>query len=159
MHFSLIDRITELTPGKSISAIKNLSLAEEYLADHFPGFPVMPGVLMIEALVQTGAWLMRETDDFRCSTILLKRARAVRFNSFLQPGHTLALNVTVHESGPEAWTIKGRGTIDGESAVNARLVLEQFNLSDRNPELAESDAARVEWLRTKFRQLWRAPAA
>ena len=52
MRFVLIDRITEINPGQSLTAVKNLSLAEEYLADHFPGFPVMPGVLMLEALTQ-----------------------------------------------------------------------------------------------------------
>ena len=46
------------------SRVKNLSLAEEYLSDHFPGFPVMPGVLMLEALTQAGAWLVRELEDF-----------------------------------------------------------------------------------------------
>ena len=64
MRFLLIDRITELEPQKSITAVKNLSLAEEYLADHFPGFPVMPGVLMLETLVQAGGWLIRHSEDF-----------------------------------------------------------------------------------------------
>ena len=59
MRFVLIDRIVEVRPGQSLVAVKNLSLAEEYLADHFPGFPVMPGVLMLEALTQAGAWLIR----------------------------------------------------------------------------------------------------
>ena len=53
MRFALVDRIVSLERGESISTVKNLSLAEEYLADHFPGFPVLPGVLMLEALVQT----------------------------------------------------------------------------------------------------------
>ena len=50
MRFVLIDRIQEIVPGQSLTAVKNLSLAEEYLADHFPGFPVMPGVLMLEGM-------------------------------------------------------------------------------------------------------------
>ena len=69
MRFVLIDRILELTPGESLVGVKNLTLAEEYLADHFPGFPVMPGVLMLEALTQAGAWLIRETEDFANSVI------------------------------------------------------------------------------------------
>ena len=52
MRFTLIDRITELKPGVSITAVKGLTLAEEYLQDHFPRFPVMPGVLMLEAMFQ-----------------------------------------------------------------------------------------------------------
>src|SRR5260221_8783040 len=89
MRFTLIDRITALDPGKSITAVKNLALSEEYLADHFPGFPVMPGVLMVEAMVQTGAWFMRQQEDFAFSMVLLKNAKAVKFLNFVVPGKTL----------------------------------------------------------------------
>src|SRR5438045_4046552 len=75
MRFVLVDRITELHPGQSLVAVKNLSLAEEYLADHFPGFPVMPGVLMLEAMTQAGAWLIGAREDFAHSAVLLKEAR------------------------------------------------------------------------------------
>src|SRR5438445_11845484 len=95
MRFVLIDRIVDLQPGKALVAVKNLSLAEEYLADHFPGFPVMPGVLMLESLVQAGAWLMRATEDFAYSTILLKQARAVKFVNFVSPGKTLTVTAEV----------------------------------------------------------------
>ena len=59
MRFILVDRISELEAGRRIVAHKALSLAEEYLADHFPKFPVLPGVLMLEAMVQASAWLAR----------------------------------------------------------------------------------------------------
>jgi 3-hydroxyacyl-[acyl-carrier-protein] dehydratase len=159
MRFSLIDRITALEAGQSVAAVKNLSLAEEYLADHFPGFPVMPGVLMLEALVQSSAWLMRFTEDFQYSTVLLKQARAVRFNSFVTPGRTLEIEASVHERGSGEYTIKAAGTVDGASAVSARLTLEQFNLGDRNPELAASDENRRQIMRELFGQLWISPRA
>lgn len=155
MRFSLIDRITALDAGQSIAAVKNLTLAEEYLADHFPGFPVMPGVLMLETLVQAGAWLMRHTEDFRYSTVLLKQAKAVKFNSFLTPGQSLHVAASVHQRGETAWTLKASGTVDGVSTVSARLTLEQFNLSDRNPELAASDALRTAEMRKLFAQIWK----
>ncbi len=69
MRFHLIDRILELEPGKRIRMVKNLTLAEEYLADHFPTFPVMPGVLMLQTLVEGSAWLLRATEDFQYSVI------------------------------------------------------------------------------------------
>ncbi|MFQ5805392.1 MAG: beta-hydroxyacyl-ACP dehydratase, partial [Phycisphaerae bacterium] len=64
MKFVLVDRISELETGRRIVAHKALSLAEEYLGDHFPTFPVLPGVLMLEAMVQASAWLVREALDF-----------------------------------------------------------------------------------------------
>ncbi|MGD9644825.1 MAG: beta-hydroxyacyl-ACP dehydratase, partial [Pirellulales bacterium] len=75
MRFTLIDRIVECEPWQKIAARKNLTLAEEYLADHFPGFPVMPGVLMLEAMTQAGAWLVRASEDFRHSMVVLREAR------------------------------------------------------------------------------------
>ena len=65
MRFDLLDRIIELQPGVRITAVKCLTMAEEYLADHFPNFPVMPGVLMLEAMTQAGAWLVRVERGFR----------------------------------------------------------------------------------------------
>src|ERR1700710_878199 len=95
MRFVLIDRITELKHGQSLIAVKNLSLAEEYLADHFPGFPVMPGVLMLEALTQAGAWLVRDLEDFAHSVVLLKKAKMIKYGSFVEPGRQLQLKVTL----------------------------------------------------------------
>lgn len=154
MRFLLIDKITELNVGKSVTAVKNLSLAEEYLADHFPGFPVMPGVLMLEAMVQAGAWLMRSTENFKYSTVLLKQARAVRFNSFVQPGETLTVVLTAQKWDGRECVLKGTGHVEGRSAVNARLTLEQFNLSENDSDLAESDRERIVKMRELFSQLW-----
>src|SRR6201996_9275201 len=91
MRFVLIDRITELQTGKSLVAVKNLSLAEEYLADHFPGFPVLPGVLMLESMTQAAAWLVRVSEDFRHSMVVLKEARNVKYSKFVEPGQTLSV--------------------------------------------------------------------
>src|SRR5260221_10514665 len=106
MRFTLIDRVTELVPGERITAIKNLSLAEEYLADHFPGFPVMPGVLMLEAMTQTGAWLIRASEDFAHSTVLLKEARNVKYASFVEPSETLIVTASILEQNERQTKIK-----------------------------------------------------
>jgi 3-hydroxyacyl-[acyl-carrier-protein] dehydratase len=159
VRFTLIDRIMSLEPGKSIRAVKNLSLAEEYLADHFPGFPVMPGVMMVESLVQTGAWLMRHTEDFRYSVVLLKEARAIRFNNFVSPGKTLHVACEVQKHDEHFYTLKGSGTVDGASAVSAKLILQQFNLADTNPELQASDDRRIQKLRQLFDALWQPATA
>ena len=153
MRFALVDRITELRPRESLTAVKSLSLAEEYLADHFPGFPVMPGVLMLESMIQSSAWLMRYSEDFRYSTVLLKQARAVRFNSFVTPGQTLTVNISVHKWGDSECVLKGAGSVDGNSTVNARLTLHQFNLADETPDLKPSDDLRIDKMRALFEQI------
>ncbi len=154
MRFSLVDRIIELEPGVSIKAVKNLSLAEEYLQDHFPGFPVMPGVLMVESLVQTGAWLMRHAEDFAYSTVLLKEIKAVRFNNFVAPGKRLEITCRLVKNTDREYTFKSSGTVDGGSAVSARIILQQFNLAERNQEMQQVDERRIAQLRQEFDTLW-----
>ena len=161
MRFRLVDRITHLVPGESITAVKNLSSAEEYLADHFPGFAVMPGVLMIETLVQAGGWLIRATDDFKDGIVLLKQARGVKFNSFVRPGHTLTVTCTIHSRDATAGetTLKATSEVGGQTAVSARLTLSHFNLADKNPQFADSDAARMTILKQQFNELWSAASS
>jgi 3-hydroxyacyl-[acyl-carrier-protein] dehydratase len=154
MRFSLIDRVTDIEAGQSISAVKNLSLAEEYLADHFPGFAVMPGVMMLETLVQAGGWLIRYTEDFAHSTVLLKQARAVKFNSFVTPGQTLAVTAKVQKQNGSEYVLKASGAVDGKPTVSAKLTLDRFNLVDRNPTLAKSDERIVKHMREIFGQIW-----
>jgi 3-hydroxyacyl-[acyl-carrier-protein] dehydratase len=154
MRFLLIDRILDLQPGKSLVAVKNLSMAEEYLADHFPGFPVMPGVLMLEALTQAGAWLVRETEDFAHSVVLLKRAKMIKYGSFVEPGRQLQIKVEMVEHGDRESTLRGEGTIDGQTMVKvSKLTLTRYNLRERDPSLHVSDAAMVAWHRDLFATL------
>lgn len=154
MRFCLVDRITEIAPGESITAVKNLTSAEEYLADHFPGFPIMPGVLMIESLVQTGAWLMRHSENFAYSTVLLKEARAVKFSHFVKPGQTLQTQCKVHKRSDSEYVLKASGTVDGRPTATARLTLKQFNLSDYSADMAGGDRKNIEHLRELFDQIW-----
>jgi 3-hydroxyacyl-[acyl-carrier-protein] dehydratase len=153
MRFTLVDRITDLEPGKRIEAVKNLTMAEEYLAEHFPGFPVLPGVLMLEAVTQAGAWLIRATEDFRHSVILLKEAKAVKYGHFVTPGKQLKLSCEwTGESGPLV-TMKCRGELSGASSISCRIVLERFNLSERHEGYAEQDSRLKVWHRRLFERL------
>ncbi len=150
MKFSLIDEVLELEPSKSILAAKNLTRAEEYLADHFPGFPVMPGVMMLETLVQASAWLMRISSQFEFSTILLSEAKALRFKSFVAPGDQLIVSSTVHKTEEAVWTFKASGKVESREVVSARLVLKQFNLGDKDEKLKENDVRMIE----HFKHAW-----
>src|SRR5215469_10329510 len=112
MRFNLVDRIVEVQPGRALRAVKNLTLGEDYLADHFPKFPVMPGVLMLQTLVEAGAWLLRLTDDYRHSVIVLREAKNVKYGTFMEPGKQLAIAVElVEQDGPTA-TFKGKGEVE-----------------------------------------------
>lgn len=150
MRFSLIDHIEHLIPGVEISAVKNLSMAEEYLADHFPGFPVMPGVLMLEAMTQAGAWLVRVSEDFAHSMVVLKEARNVKYGQFVEPGQRLCVSAEIVSQTDRETHLKARGMVDGRTTVSARLVLERYNLSEKHPERKCTD----ELVKQQMRQLF-----
>jgi 3-hydroxyacyl-[acyl-carrier-protein] dehydratase len=147
MRFNLVDRIIEVQPGRALRAVKNLTLGEEYLADHFPTFPVMPGVLMLQTLVEAGAWLLRLSEDYRHSIIVLREARNVKYGTFMEPGRQMVLTVELTEQDDTLATFKGRGEVEGNATVSARLTLGRYNLRDRNPALQATDEQIVQHLR------------
>src|ERR1700693_2243691 len=150
MRFNLVDRILEVEPGRRICMVKHLTLGEEYLADHFPTFPVMPGVLMLETLVEAAAWLLRLTDDYRHSVIVLRDARNVKYGNFMQPGYSLVVSAEMTATSPEAPEVgfKGKGEMDGAPTVSAKFTLARYNLRDRDPALATVDKRIVDHLRS-----------
>jgi len=148
MRFNLVDRILEVESGQRIRIVKNLTLAEEYLADHFPTFPVMPGVLMLETLVEAGAWLLRITEDFQHSVIVLREAKNVKYGNFMQPGKSMIVTAELTELGPVDAVFKGKGEMDASSTVSAKFTLTRYNLRDRRPELARADARMIEHWRS-----------
>jgi len=150
MKFLLVDRILALEPGVRIRTEKALTLAEEYLADHFPTFPVMPGVMMLESLVQSAAWLMRSSTDFRYSMTVLAEAKNVTYKSFVAPGRVLGIDVDVAEAGDGQWRFKGRGACGPQEMVRAQFTLRQYNLADRNQAWSPVDADLVRKSRATF---------
>lgn len=150
MRFTLLDRITELQAGVRIEATKSLTLAEEYLADHFPLFPVMPGVLMLEAMTQCGAWLVRASEDFAHSIVTLAEARAVKYADFVKPGQTLTVKAELVGQDERESKLKVQGAVNGAVSVSARLTLCRYNLADLYPDRAASDAI----VRTEMRKLF-----
>ena len=151
MRFCLLDKILELEPGLRVTAVKRLRPDEDYLKDHFPRFPVMPGVLMLEAMYQASAWLIRQSEGFAHSTVLLKEARNIKYADFVTPGKELVVSAEILKQDTTLTTLKAQGTIDGNVAVNGRLVLERFNLADRYPSRRNTDP----YMRSELRQVMR----
>lgn len=139
MRFSLIDSITELNEGVSITAEKQLLPSEDYLRDHFPGFPVMPGVLMLETMNQAAMWLVYATEKFKNSIVHLKQAKNVKYQDFVKPGQVLVVKAEVVKQDETTTTLKASGTVEGKTAVSGRLVLERFTLAERFPSVGPLD--------------------
>jgi 3-hydroxyacyl-[acyl-carrier-protein] dehydratase len=129
VKFVLLDRIVVLEPAKRIVARKALSLAEEYLADHFPTFPVMPGVLMVEAMTEAAGWLLQASHDFAYSLLELAEVRNVTYKNFVRPGEVLEIEVTVRKAEPGCTEFDGIGRCNGLEMVRGRLSLRHGRVS------------------------------
>jgi len=155
MRFILIDKVVSLESGKRIKAVKGVSLAEEYLADHFPTFPVLPGVLLLEGLIESASWLVREAENFAHSMILLEQARNVKYKSFLPPGEQIEYSVDAKTIEENVSSFTGVGVSAGEQIVEARFGLRHFNLASQEPAMAAVDARIIESLKQRWKLLWR----
>jgi len=151
MKYILIDKVLSLEPGKCIQTIKSVSLAEEYLADHFPSFPVLPGVLLLQGLVESATWLVRETRRFEHSMVLLEQTRNVRYKSFLAPGMQITYSVKTKTMEENLSSFQGVGLANDQTPiVEARFGLRHFNLADRNSAMATVDAQVIESLKKRW---------
>ncbi|MBN1361287.1 MAG: beta-hydroxyacyl-ACP dehydratase [Sedimentisphaerales bacterium] len=107
MRWIWIDKFVEFESGRRAVAVKNVTLAEEHLHDHFPGFPIMPECLMIEAMAQTAGILVGQAKDFQEKVILAKINKAV-FYDFVRPGDSLRIEAQIQTIAPEAAGTSGK---------------------------------------------------
>ncbi|MCK4275882.1 MAG: beta-hydroxyacyl-ACP dehydratase [Phycisphaerae bacterium] len=106
MRWIWIDRFVEFKPGNLAVAVKNVSLAEDYLHDHWSGYPIMPAVLMIEGMAQTAGILVGQARNFAEKVILAKIARA-EFDDIVTPGDQITYHAEIEHINPEAAATKG----------------------------------------------------
>ena len=163
MRFHLLDRIEELTDSR-IVAVKAVSQAEEYLGDHFPTFPVLPGVMMLEAATQAAAWLAMTNGGFAAdgdyagpTVAVMKSARNVRYGHFVAPGRSLRVTAEHVKETDAGHAFKIEGTVDtpagDKTAITGKLELACFRLADRDPGLAEADAKLIGAHRARWTNL------
>jgi 3-hydroxyacyl-[acyl-carrier-protein] dehydratase len=120
MRWIWFDRFLDLQSGKSARAMKNLSLAEDLFADHFPGYPVMPGTLLLEGLAQTGGVLVGEANEFR-EKVVLAKVPHVRFLRDVLAGEQVVYEVEMLHLRPEGAAVKGRVLVGGQVVVEAEI--------------------------------------
>jgi 3-hydroxyacyl-[acyl-carrier-protein] dehydratase len=156
VKFYLLDKIESLSDER-IVATKHVSLAEEYLADHFPTFPVLPGVMMLEALTQAAAWLLHRRRGFSKTMAVLKEARNVKYGNFVAPGSFLRVEVEFLKDTAAGASFKASGAVGEAQAVAARLELAYFNLAEKQPQLADLDRSLAEHNLVRWRLLSPAP--
>ncbi len=119
--FLLIDRVVELEPGKRVVAIKNVTANEPQFTGHFPDRPIMPGVLMVEALAQAGAVAVLSLPEYRGKLALFAGIDACRFRRTVVPGDTLRLEVTMEKLRGMFGRAQAVASVDGEVAVEATI--------------------------------------
>lgn len=123
--FQFIDRVLEFEDGKRVLALKNVSINEPYFRGHFPDLPVMPGVLICEALAQAGALLIcRSDNDLPAgSVVVLTGIDEARFRKPVLPGDQLHLDVSLLKHRRPLWRMKGIARVDGQLVAEAELSL------------------------------------
>ncbi|MDB5726803.1 MAG: fabZ [Noviherbaspirillum sp.] len=129
----LVDRVLDWEAGKSITAIKNVTVNEEFFNGHFPHKPVMPGVYMIEALAQTAAllsFLTMGTKPDENSIVYFLGIDGARFKRPVEPGDQLKMQVEILRVARGIWKYKAEGSVDGKMAVEAELMCTMRSASD-----------------------------
>jgi beta-hydroxyacyl-ACP dehydratase FabZ len=121
--FLLLDRVLELEPGRRVVALKNVSFNEPFFQGHFPGAPVMPGVLIIEAMAQAGAvLLLHDMPDRRSKLVYFTGIDGARFRRAVTPGDRLQFTLEVLQRRPRACRMRGRAEVDGLRVAEAEIL-------------------------------------
>ena len=157
MHVSLVDRILAVEPLREVRAVKNLSFREDYLRDHFPGFPLMPGALQLEAMIQSAQWLLRASHDFPAADFVTSVVSNTRYAKYVVPGDQLLLTVSLVKQVDGAWRFRGQGEVEGARTAQAQFEIVRYDAAwkDLSP-----DATRrmQEELRSTYARLTQIPA-
>ena len=140
--FLLIDRIVEFEPTKRLVAIKNVTMNEQFFQGHFPGYPIMPGVLVVEAMAQAGGIIiMSETADREQKLVVFTGIERAKFRRPVTPGDQLRIEVEVLSFRPRAGRIEGKAYVDGKLACEATLTCRVVPRERETQAAAETGSA------------------
>jgi len=136
VRFILVDEILELSPGASIKATKHISPDEDYFQDHFPGFPVVPGVLLVEMMGQAAGQCLLAEDASR-GRPMLAQIKSASFREWVGPGKTVVLFGEIKTSRPQFATAVCRAEVDGKPVCSAELLFTFMPAEKFSPELKD----------------------
>lgn len=122
MRFILIDRILELHPDQSAIGLKNVTMSEDFLAHHFPHRPIMPGVLIVESMVQLADWLVRVSSDFKMIGLAVAFDR-MKFRNVVRPGDQMIVKVSLTSHQDNLASFKGEAHVGDKLAASAHFTL------------------------------------
>lgn len=131
----LVDRVLKVEAGKTITALKNVTINEPFFAGHFPEMPVMPGVLILEALAQTGGILAFETTqrpEKHRSLLYFAGIDKARFKRIVYPGDQLILKVDLLQVKRDIWKFNGQATVDGKLVCSAEMLAARKDVSSKD---------------------------
>lgn len=132
--FLLIDRVLSVVPGKSLVAIKNVTINEPFFNGHFPQAPVMPGVLILESLAQASGVLIFKTENSLPTAedwFFLAGIDNARFKKIVQPGDQLKLEVEIIRARRDLWKFKGIASVDNQLVCSAEILNARGSLNDQ----------------------------